>query len=192
MSIHARLNSLMPSTLLVVAGCAGAHGTLNHGGQTAMLELLMPSRIEIVEPFTGVKSFDQDATPDGIELLLQAVNSLDNPGLMIAGHVRVELYEFVGGSADHKGRKLDQWDVDLVTADDQRRHWNQVTQMYEFRLAANPATIPPVERFVLAVSFRSPLGQQLSDESTLDYGPNSHPAAGFRPLGLSRDRKGAK
>lgn len=129
----------------------------------------MPSRVEIVEPFTRVKSFDDDATPDGIELLLQAVNSLDNPGLMIAGQVRVELFEHVAGSADQKGRRLEHWDVNLATAAHQKRYWNQLTQMYEFRLGVDPSVMPPADKFVLLVTYNSPLGEHLTDECVLSY-----------------------
>jgi len=133
------------------------------------LALLMPSWVVIVEPFTRIKSFDDDATPDGIELLLQAVNSLDNPGLMIAGQVRVELFEHVAGSADQKGRRLEHWDVNLATAAHQRRYWNQLTQMYEFRLGVDPSEMSPADKFVLLVTYNSPLGEHLTDECVLSY-----------------------
>jgi hypothetical protein len=129
----------------------------------------MPSRIEIVEPFTRVKSFDGDATPDGIELLLRAVNSLDNPGLMIAGTVRVELFEHVSGSADQKGRRLEHWDVELATAAHQRRYWNQLTQMYEFRLGVDPTVMPNADKYVLLATYNSPLGEHLADECVVSY-----------------------
>ena len=145
-------------------GCASTPPATNDAAQRQMLSLLMPGRIEIVEPFTRVKSFDDDPAPDGIELLLQAVNSLDNPGLMIVGDVRVELYEHVPASADRKGRRLEQWDVKLSTTEHQRTYWNPITQMYEFRLAVDPNTIPPAEKFVLLVTYNSPLGEHLSDE----------------------------
>lgn len=132
-----------------------------------MLALLMPSRIRIVQPFTRIKSFDNDATPDGIELLLQAVNSLDNPGLMIAGHVRIELYEYVQASADPKGRRLESWGVDLTDEKHQRTYWNQLTQMYEFRVGVDATTARLADRYVLVVTYDSPLGERLTDEHVL-------------------------
>ena len=143
-----------------------------------MLELLMPSRIEIVEPFTRVKSFDENSRPDGIELLFQAVNSLDNPGLMVAGTIRVELFEYVPASAEQKGRRFEQWDVELATAEQQRRHWNQVTQMYEFQLGIDAERLPQVETYVLAVTYSSPLGTHLTDECTIEYRPGTGSSIG--------------
>ncbi len=148
--------------------------------QRRMLAMLMPSRIEIVEPFTGVKSFDDDNTPDGIELLLQAVNSLDNPGLMIVGNVNVELYEHVPASADNRGALLEHWDIELSTAKHQRTYWNQLTQMYEFKLGVDPARIPNKGKYVLVVTYNSPLGDHLSDQCVLRYRAVATPLGGAR------------
>ncbi len=156
------------AALIAVAGCASTPST-DDPARRKLLALLMPSRIEIVEPFTRVKSFDDDDTPDGIELLLRAVNSLDNPGLMIAGDVRMELFEHVAGSADQKGRRLEHWDVELATAAQQRRYWNQLTQMYEFRLGVDPTVMPQADRYVLLATYNSPLGEHLTDECVITY-----------------------
>jgi hypothetical protein len=150
-------------------GCAPKQQPIPDDSRRAALALLMASRVEIVEPFTRVKSFDDDATPDGIELLLQAVNALDNPGLMIAGQVRVELFEYVPASADPKGRRLEQWNAELTTEQQQRMHWNAMTQMYEFRLAIDPERIPRADRYLLAVTYTSPLGERLMDTCPINY-----------------------
>ncbi len=151
------------------AGCQSPNRLSNDDAQRKMLALLLPSRIEIVKPFTRVRSFDRDSTPDGIELLLRAVNSLDNPGLMVVGHVRVELFEFVSASADPRGRRIDHWNIDLSSAERQKDFWNQLTQMYEFRLSVDPAALPRDKAFVLAVTYNSPLGEHLTDQYVLEY-----------------------
>ncbi len=151
------------------SGCTTRATSIGDGSQREAIALLMPSRLEIVEAFTRIKSFDRDSSPDGIELLLQAVNVMDNPGLMIAGTVRIELFEHIPASADHKGRRLEHWDVELQTAAQQRRYWNQLTQMYEFRLGVDLTRIPPGEKYVLAVTYNSPVGEHLTDESVIAY-----------------------
>lgn len=147
-----------------------------------MLALLMPSHIEIVEPFTRARSFDDDDAPDGIELLLRAVNYLDNPGLMIVGDIRAELYEYVAASSDHKGRQIHHWDLPLRTTAQQRRHWNQLTQMYEFRLLVDVDAVTPAKRFVLLVTYNSPLGEHLTDEFVLVYRPTTMPPGSIEAL----------
>lgn len=137
--------------------------------QREMLALVLPARVEIVEPFTRVRSFDDDEIPDGIELLLRAANSMDNPGLMIVGKLRVELYVYVPASGEPRGKRLEHWEVDLSTAKQQETYWNALTQMYEFHLGINEKAIPPAERYLLVVTYSSPLGQRLVDECTLDF-----------------------
>ena len=158
-------------TLAALGGCATSPPITDTRSHEQMLALLMPSRIEIVEPFTRVKSFDDNATPNGIELLLQAVNSLDNPGLMIVGDVRVELFDYVPASGDQKGRRIDRWDVQLRTEEQQRTYWNQITQMYEFRLRVNSAVVPAGDKYVLAVTYNSPFGKHLTAEGLIRYRP---------------------
>ena len=137
-------------------------------GDEAM-SLLMPCRIEIIEPFTRVRDFDQDNELDGIELLMQAVNSQGNTGLQIVGNVRIELYDFVQASGDSKGKRIDRWAVDLSSVELQQEHWSQLTQMYEFRLEVDPAVLPRKRKYVLAVTYHTPDGVNLMDECVLEY-----------------------
>jgi len=146
------------------------------------LSLLLPKKIEIVEPFTRASRFDGDAG-NGIELLLRAVNSLGNPGLMIVGNVRIELYQYVPASADQKGTRIDGWDIELLTECDQRDYWNRLTQMYEFHLQVNAASLPKSGRFVLQVTYLSPLGTHLTDEMVLVVSPSRR---GGRPAAVRR------
>jgi hypothetical protein len=145
-----------------------------------MLSLLMPTKIEIVKPFTRVKSFDADADPDGIEMMVRAINALDNPGLMIVGQVRVQLSEYMPGSAEERGRLLENWDIDLSTAQRQKSYWNALTQMYEFRLGIDPSVIPAAEKYVLTVTYRSPLGEHLADQCLIEYRATTGPLGGVR------------
>lgn len=154
---------------LLSAACSTAMPTFETSQEKQALRLLLPKQIEIVEPFTRVKSFDHDNVPDGIELLLRAVNSLDNPGLMLAGDIRVELYEFVPASGDRKGRRLEHWRIELFDSKQQKTYWNSLTQMYEFRLGVNPERIPPARHYVLAVTYDSPFGDRLSDERVIRF-----------------------
>ncbi len=134
-----------------------------------MIALLMPKRVEIVEPFTRVHSADGGTTPARIELLIQAVNTLDNPGLMITGGIRVELYEYVAASGDAKGRRLEFWNIDLDTEKQQNAHWNAMTQMYEFHLGISTSQIPVADLYVLAITYNSPMSERLTDECLLRY-----------------------
>ncbi|MCH7625904.1 MAG: hypothetical protein IIC83_08285 [Chloroflexi bacterium] len=136
-------------------------------GRQSMLALLMPSKVEIVKPFTRVARIeDPHATGLDVELqlLLRAFNTLGNPGLMIVGDVRVELYEYRPAGPDSKGVQLSRWTILLDNPEDQRKYWNPVTQMYEFRLGIRREDIPSAEKYVVVVTYNSPLGEHLFDE----------------------------
>ncbi len=173
---------LLVLTLVAVAGSSGCQAPPRAGAVAAPGEipsLLVASRIEIVEPFTRVRAFDSAETPNGIELLLQAVNPLDNPWNLV-GQVRVELYEYAPASGDRKARRVEQWNVELTSdVQQQRKHWNSLTQMYEFRLGFDPARIDPGKRYVVTVTYDAPTGGRLTDECLID--PRSASSASFRP-----------
>jgi len=158
--------------LLVLGGtgCLPSARDADMDARHDAVSLAMPSRIEIVAPFTRIKSLSGGDEPDGIELLLQARNEFGNPGLMIVGTVRVELFEFLPGSAECKGRRLDRWTADLRTEADQRRYWNHLTQMYEFRLGVDLSAIPPAPKYVILVTYTTPFGEHISDEMVLSNG----------------------
>lgn len=160
----------MMHLVLLVLATAGCKSTPDQGldvGERRMMSLLLPSRIEIVEPFTSIRRFGDSNDPQGIELMLQAVNALDNPGLMIVGRVRAELYEHVPASAEPKGRRIDHWNVELATVAQQRQYWDEITQMYRFRLAIETEGIPAAEQYLLLVTYVPPMGPILTDECAI-------------------------
>lgn len=166
--IHARQITLV--ALFLLPGCATTPEAKLEAENRRVLALLLPSGVEIIEPFTRIANFDDDPKPDGIEIMLQAKNPLDSPCLMMVGSVRVELFEFVPASAEQKGRRIEFWNVDLTKPEDQERHWNRVTQMYEFRLGVDTARVPLAQKYLLEVTYNSPLGGHHSDHMVLEPG----------------------
>lgn len=162
--------------LFLPAGCSRTSVDSNDIAARQQLTLLMPEAVDIVGPFTRFRSFTDDDRIDGIELLLQPVNTFGDP-VNIVGALVVELYEFRQASGESKGAKLEQWDVSLASERDQRTYWNRTTSMYEFQLQFNPATIPPSKKYVLQVTYNTPLQEHMLDEYVLEV-PLSAPALG--------------
>ena len=150
------------------AGCSTRNVDLDDADTRQMVALLMPQQIRIVEAFTGFKSFDEDDVPDGIELLLQPVDSFGD-SVKIAGVVRVELYAFLQASGNEKGdRVCAPWDVPLLTEDDQERYWNKITGMYEVELELPAGIRPTGSKYVLEVTYNTPLTTHMFDECVLE------------------------
>jgi len=141
--------------------------------------LLMPERVGIM-PFTRVESFDDDERPDGIALLLRPINVLGDP-VNVVGRIRAELYTFVPASGLRAGSRLAVWEVTLNTEQDQRRYWSSTTQMYEFHLELNTDVVPSQPKYVLAVTYNTPLGTHLTDEYILETPIASEPFGGEPP-----------
>lgn len=166
---------------LAGAGCASTSPAMPDPEAQRMLELVLPAEVRIVEPFTRATSSDEDAAPEGIELLIQAVNPLDDPGLMIVGHLRVEMFQHVPASAQRRGARLEHWDVDLTTPAQQKKYWSKVAQMYELRLGLDPSRIPPADKYVLAITYRSPFGKTLEDECVIHVRRTARDGLRFTP-----------
>lgn len=149
------------------AGCTSRRVDLEDEDTRSMVELLMPQRFRIVEAFTGFRSFDDDELPDGIELLFQPLDAYGDP-VKIAGSVRVELFAHQAASGFDKGRRIcEPWQIDLLTSDDQERYWNVITGMYEVPLEFPAGTHPEGSRYVLALTYNTPLGEHMTSDCEL-------------------------
>jgi hypothetical protein len=162
----------------VSAGCNEPSKSVENADQRVMLEMLMPRSVRIVGPFTKLASFDADEAPDGLDVLLRALDGFGDP-VKISGTVRIELYEFVPASGEPKGARIGEpWNIPLVSEQDQRTYWNRTTQMYEFKLQLNVRAIKPAQKYVLGVTYTTPLGDRMMDEYTLELPPGEAKAAG--------------
>jgi len=158
---HAAFAAAVVTTILQLS-CGPRTVDFDDPAVRQMVTLLMPERI-IVEPFTGLKSFDDDDEPDGLEVVLRSQDSFGDP-VKIAGLIRIELYAFNPASGEAKGRHIEQWDIPLVTTQDQRTYWNPFTQMYEIPLELDLASTTPADKYVIAIVYNTPLGEHMFTE----------------------------
>ena len=150
-----------------LGGCQTSPRAMEPTSQEA-LSLLMPRSIEIVEPFTAWSDLDNSGGIDAIIVYVQPINASGDP-IQAAGSMYVELYAFRQASGERKGKRLELWEMPLATQADQDTLWNRATQMYELKLILSPPTLAakPGDKFVLMVSYNSPLGRRLATESVL-------------------------
>ncbi|MFQ5489931.1 MAG: hypothetical protein ACE5GE_04340 [Phycisphaerae bacterium] len=151
-----------------LAGCAQKRLDVSDPATQKMLSLLMPVKI-IIDPITGLKSFDDDDQPDGIIVALRAVDAFGDR-VKIAGSVLVELYEFRPASGEAKGRKIEQWEIQLASARDQRRYWNRFAEMYDLPLMLSPEALASASpgKYVVEVTHNNPLGEHMMAEHVFE------------------------
>jgi hypothetical protein len=150
-------------------GCRSPAAVVDDTALQQSISLLIPSAVNIVEPFTTWADLDEPRGIDGIAVYAQPVNR-SGDAIQAAGRMYIELYVFQPASADPKGARLELWEVPILTAADQQARWNRATQMYELRLGLSKATLASIsagQKFVLSLTYNSPLGEHLTDEYIL-------------------------
>lgn len=135
-----------------------------------MVEVVLPVAIDIQGPFTRPASFDKDNVPDGIEVVLEAVDHQDQTTRMV-GHLVLELYNHRQAAADPKGSQLQVWELDMATEKDQESYFNRLTRMYEFPLLVDRTQVPQSKQFVLVARYTNPWGKHIETEEVLDIEP---------------------
>jgi len=124
------------------------------------VRMLMLAKIEVL-PFTKPRSWDDDAVPDGIEVVLRPLDSFGDQTKAI-GTFRFELYTYQKASSNPKGQRVGFWEEDLRTRQSQLLHWDKITRTYRFRLAWTGQS-PKPGKYVLEVTYLSPSGLRLND-----------------------------
>ncbi len=133
-----------------------------------MLDLMLPQRIKI-EPFTKIKSFNEDQVPDGVLAVVRAFDKFGDP-VKAVGLWYFELWTYVPASGDPKGERLAYWERNISTAEEVRLYWTRA-QMFEFQLAwtAGVENIQPGRKLVLTATYRAPWDETFQDQYILEF-----------------------
>jgi hypothetical protein len=154
------------ATVLTAAGCESTPKVTP--GESDALGMLVARDIRI-QPFTKIRSFDDDAIPDGIDVLVRATDQFGDP-VKAVGHFYFELYSYRKASGDPKGERIEFWDRTIASAKDVRLYWDRTAQMYEFPLAWTQGQPPaPNRKYILTVTYRAPWDETFEDQFVMDF-----------------------
>ena len=133
-----------------------------------MFALMLPYELKI-QPFTKVKSFNEDDIPDGILAVVRPLDRFGDP-VKAVGLFYFELWTYVNASGERKGERLGYWERTIGSAEEVRLYWTRA-QMYEFQLAwtAGADLIRPGRKYVLTATYRPPWDETIQDEYVLDF-----------------------
>ena len=133
-----------------------------------MMSLMLPEKLQ-VQPFTQVKSFDDDDVPDGILAVVRPVDRLGDP-VKAVGFFYFELWTYQPASSDRKGERIAFWDRDIATLEEIRLYWTRA-QMYEFQLAwtQGVSELRPNAKYLFIASYRTPWDTTIQDEYVIDF-----------------------
>ena len=170
---HTATRTLLIGTFLVIASLAGCRAggpdyIPTEAARAEQLALMLPDRI-VIEPFTRIRSFDDDPIPDGILAVVRPVDPFGDP-VKAAGMFYFELYGYQNASPDRRGERLEFWEIQVDTARKVREYWSRA-QMYEFRLAwtRGASRVRPGQRYLLVVTYRTPWDTTLQAERMLEF-----------------------
>ncbi len=159
-----------------------------------MLALMLPQRIKI-QPFTKIKSFNEDQVPDGILAVVRAYDKLGDP-VKAVGPWYFELWTYENASGQRKGQRLAFWDRSVSTAEEIRLYWTRA-QMFEFQLAwtSGVEEIKPGNKYILTATYRAPWDETFQDEYVMQIDlptglmPAAEGEAASRPAQLKEKAK---
>ena len=135
--------------------------------QRQILGSIIADRIKVVGPFTRPVSFDNDAIPDGIEVVLQPLDQQGEP-TKLAGNLVFELYTYRPASAEPKGQLAQTWRHSLSSKKDQDARWDRATRMYKFQLMVDKTTMPKSSKYVILARYTNPWNEHFEDEAVID------------------------
>jgi hypothetical protein len=174
---HWTLLPVMVTSLSMIFGCRQRTEMSTMDAESGeLIALLMPQSVKI-QPFTKPKSFDKDAIPDGIEVLVQPLDKFNDP-VKAVGAMQFELFRYQPASGQSKGERIQFWEVLIDSEDQIDQFWDRTAQMYLFKLAVDEiAGLPVGVKYVLTVRYNSPQGEHLEDEYVFNLAAPSQPLA---------------
>jgi len=156
--------------ILAALGCRsrGPNYLPTEPERVQMLSLMLPQEIKI-QPFTQIKSFNQDEIPDGILAVIRPVDKFGDP-VKAVGLFYFELWSYENASSERKGQRLAFWDRVIGTKEEVRLYWTRA-QMYEFQLAWTQGIdlIKPGHKYLFTATYRTPWDETIRDEYVMDF-----------------------
>lgn len=129
------------------------------------IDTLLPRQIRI-HPFTGMSVFSEKGNIRGIDVRIEAIDAYGDAN-KVFGRFRFELYQFKPNSPDPKGARLAVWNESVEDFKSNRRHWNSIARIYQFKLAWNHP-ISAGQKFVLVAVFQSRFTERLFAERVFE------------------------
>ncbi|HSW47320.1 MAG TPA: hypothetical protein VLM89_17285 [Phycisphaerae bacterium] len=165
-----RMRVLGLCAAVALAGCrsSGPDRMPQERDRIEMLSLMLPSEVKI-EPFTKIRSFNDDDIPDGILAIIRPVDRFGDP-VKAVGMFYFELWEYRQASQERRGQRIEFWEKPLTSVEDVRNHWSRA-QMYEFQLAwtQGGGSIRPGRKYLFTTTYRTPWDTTIQDEYVIEF-----------------------
>ncbi|MBL8880921.1 MAG: hypothetical protein JNG88_17545 [Phycisphaerales bacterium] len=126
------------------------------------VRMMMPRRIDVQRGLTKPVSFAQNGNPDGLEVVLAAMDSR-GAATKVCGTFHFELRERRAASGDEQGPRVAFWPVKIDTEETSDQFFDRLSRFYHFPLELEQAPLKP-GRYILAVRLLTPTADTLFGE----------------------------
>jgi hypothetical protein len=117
-------------------------------------ELFGPQGCDI-SYFTEFADFDGDGATDGLIALVGVVDRFGDP-IKVLGRFRIETFQYVSRAAEKRGPQTGNWVVNVLTEQDVRRYYDNITRGFRFPLQF--VAPPETDRLIVQVTYYLPDG----------------------------------
>ena len=136
-------------------------------------EAFGPAKVRLHPTFTQVKDWTGDGKPDGVEAVVELLDSFGEP-TRGSGSFLFELSEYRPVEPQPAGGRIaDPWVFKLDTREQQQARWNPALRAYTFQLPMGK--LPPEPAYVLDLTYESlggtttrPTGGRLFDRLVIE------------------------
>lgn len=169
---------LTAGALLALGGCTPGRPVVQADNPelATYVQLIMPARIEVQRYLTKPVSYAGDGNADGLEVILAAYDSFDDPTKVVGTfHFELQTRDFI----DRVGTRVAFWPVEIDSEKTMRMYRDRYSRFYHFPLQLEEQPLP-AGRYVLNVWLHLPTGQRLFDEYEFSYDGQGAPT--LKPL----------
>lgn len=171
-----RMAVLSSLVMCGIAGCNDARINPDESApeSAAYVQMMMPRRIDVQRFLTKPVSFAQNGNPDGLEVVLAAVDEHGDPQ-KVCGTFHFELREWRPASGDEQGQRIAFWPVKIADEQASARFYDRLSRYHHFPLELESPPLKP-GRYILCVRLLTPTADTLFGEyefeQTTDPAPN--------------------
>lgn len=141
----------LPAVVLLSLAVVGTG--CSHSPRIVRPEEFGPTTLRIHPTFTQVKDWNGDKIPDGVEAVVELLDSFDEP-IRGDGTLLFELWGYKKYDPDPLGKRVGgPWQGLLLTREQQQMQWSPALRAYTFQLAK--LNIDQGREFVLTASFEA-------------------------------------
>lgn len=139
------------------------------------VRLVLPKKLQIQRYLTRPVRLEGAGEPDGIEVILQALDSFGDP-VKCVGTFHFELRQQRLASSDRLGRRVGFWKLTIDTTEKMVQYWDRLARFYRFPLRMREGVVPPGQ-YILTATLLTPTGEKLYDEYAFTHGSEAGTAA---------------